>query len=532
MGVSTSSTTALTRRPWILFAPLLLALLIGVLAPAAARAEGAVSSWGAVAEEMGEILDQAEKDYLAGDVEAGKDGVNTAYYRRYETLGFEKQVMARISGNRVSTVEMKFSLVKKAMSDHDDAAVAQHLADLKNYLREDANTLDGAGNSAVSNDYSPGAWGRVAKEMGEILDQAEKDYLAGDVEAGKDGVNTAYYRRYETLGFEKQVMARISGNRVSTVEMKFSLVKKAMSDHDDAAVAQHLADLKNYLREDANTLDGYVGEAAAPTSPWLSGFLPSLLVILREGMEAILVVAAILAYLGKAGHKDKSKIVWIGVVLALVASAALAVLFSSFANLAGANQELLEGFAALFAVAMLIWVSNWMVSKSSNEAWDRYIKDQTDASLTRGSLLGLAAIAFLAVLREGAETILFYVPVISHAGAAIGHVWIGMGVGLAVLVVVYLLIQFAALRIPLRPFFAVTSLLLAVMAVTFTGSGIKELQEADVLPLTPLDGLPTIDLLGIYPRVENLSAQAAVLVIIVGLYFWEKRRMRRAIPEK
>ncbi|EPI0528115.1 hypothetical protein HNH88_002298, partial [Neisseria gonorrhoeae] len=181
MGVSTSSTTALTRRPWILFAPLLLALLIGVLAPAAARAEGAVSSWGAVAE-----------------------------------------------------------------------------------------------------------------EMGEILDQAEKDYLAGDVEAGKDGVNTAYYRRYETLGFEKQVMARISGNRVSTVEMKFSLVKKAMSDHDDAAVAQHLADLKNYLREDANTLDGYVGEAAAPTSPWLSGFLPSLLVILREGMEAILVVAAIL----------------------------------------------------------------------------------------------------------------------------------------------------------------------------------------------------------------------------------------------
>ena len=107
-----------------------------------------------------------------------------------------------------------------------------------------------------------------------------------------------------------------------------------------------------------------------------------------------------------------------------------------------------------------------------------------------------------------------------------------MGVGLAILVVVYLLIQFAALRIPLRPFFAVTSLLLAVMAVTFTGSGVKELQEADVLPLTPLDSLPTIDLLGIYPRVENLSAQAAVLVIIVGLYFWGKRRMRRAIPEK
>ena len=167
-------------------------------------------------------------------------------------------------------------------------------------------------------------------------------------------------------------------------------------------------------------------------------------------MEAILVVAAILAYLAKAGHKDKTKVVWIGVVLALVASVLLAFLFSAFANLAGANQELLEGLAALFAVAMLIWVSNWMISKSSNEAWDRYIKDQTDASLTRGSLLGLTFIAFLAVLREGAETILFYVPIISNAQDSLTHVWIGLGVGVLILLVVYLLIQFAALRIPLR----------------------------------------------------------------------------------
>jgi len=182
-------------------------------------------------------------------------------------------------------------------------------------------------------------------------------------------------------------------------------------------------------------------------------------------------------------------------------------------------QELLEGFAALFAVAMLIWVSNWMINKSSNKAWDEYIKKQTDASLSSGSLLGLAFISFLAVLREGAETILFYVPIVAAAGDKVHYVWIGLAVGLVALVIIYLLIQFAAVRIPLRPFFTITSLLMAFMAFTFTGSGIGELQEADVVSLTPISGFPTIDLLGIYPRVENLAAQAIVLAIIVGGLF-------------
>jgi len=104
---------------------------------------------------------------------------------------------------------------------------------------------------------------------------------------------------------------------------------------------------------------------------------------------------------------------------------------------------------------------------------------------------------------------------------------IALAVGLVVLVVIYLLIQFAAVRIPLRPFFTITSLLMAFMAFTFTGSGIGELQEADVVSLTPISGFPTIDLLGIYPRVENLAAQAIVLAIIVGLYFFGKARLAR-----
>ena len=516
------------------------ASLDGVAPGSAAQASSddySPGAWGEVAKTINGILEDGANAYKGGDAKAGKDKVNEAYYKHYEITGMEKQVMSRISGSRVSQVEMEFSLLKKAMSDADSAGVDSHATTLKQYMVEDGASLDGvapgSAAQASSDDYSPGAWGEVAKTINGILEDGANAYKGGDAKAGKDKVNEAYYKHYEITGMEKQVMSRISGSRVSAVEMEFSLLKKAMTDDDSAAVDQHLSTLTNYIREDANSLDGYTGKAAdkttdsSGTSPWIAQFLPSLLVILREGMEAILVVAAVLAYLAKAGHKNKAPIVWGGVALALGLSVGLAFLFSYVTSLAGANQELLEGFAALFAVAMLIWVSNWMINKSSNKAWDEYIKKQTDASLSSGSLLGLAFISFLAVLREGAETMLFYVPIVAAAGDKVHYVWIGLAVGLVALVIIYLLIQFAAVRIPLRPFFTITSLLMAFMAFTFTGSGIGELQEADVVSLTPISGFPTIDLLGIYPRVENLAAQAIVLAIIVGLYFFGKARLAR-----
>jgi len=466
------------------------------LAVVAAPSRAADQTWSDVSTTINGLIDEGVSTFKAGDAKGGKDTINDAYYKHYEITGMEKQVMARISGARVSQVEMEFSLLKKAMTDGDSAGVDSHATTLKQYMVEDGASLDGVAPGTVaqasSDDYSPGAWGEVAKTINGILQDGANAYKGGDAKAGKDKVNEAYYKHYEITGMEKQV-----------------------------------------IREDANTLDGYTGKAAdkttdsSGTSPWIAQFLPSLLVILREGMEAILVVAAVLAYLAKAGHKKKTPIVWGGVALAFALSVGLAFLFSYVTSLAGANQELLEGFAALFAVVMLIWVSNWMINKSSNKAWDEYIKKQTDASLSSGSLLGLAFISFLAVLREGAETILFYVPIVAAAGDKVHYVWIGLAVGLAALVVIYLLIQFAAVRIPLRPFFTITSLLMAFMAFTFTGSGIGELQEADVVSLTPISGFPTIDILGIYPRVENLAAQAIVLAIIVGLYFFGKARLAR-----
>lgn len=375
----------------------------------------------------------------------------------------------------------------------------------------------GGGAAQAAND----TWGDVVDDMEAILDGSYDTYVGGDAGAAKDQVDEAYFGYYELLGFEKTVMAYISGARASAVEYEFALTKKAMlADDPDAEVREHLEVLISMLREDAALLDGGEENAAAT-------LLASLLIILREGAEAIVVAAAILAYLVKSGNQDRARTVYAGVVLALAASVLLAFAINALTGLAGANQEIIEGVTILVAVAMLIYVSSWILSKSSTQAWERFIADKTQDSLSRGSVISLALVAFLAVFREGAETILFYQALLARGQTHLGAIWAGLGVGAVLLVVVYLFIRYLSIKIPLRPFFLATSLLLAVFAFTFVGSGLKELQEGNVLSVSPVAGVPSVDLLGLYPTVETLTAQAVVLALLIALFAFELRRTGR-----
>jgi high-affinity iron transporter len=364
-------------------------------------------------------------------------------------------------------------------------------------------------------------WTDVANDMAEVLGNADETYRGGDATAAKELVNDAYYGYYEKAGFERTVMAYISGERGTEVEYQFTTIKKMMLDGTDPAqVSESLTALSQMLLADAGVLDGTTED-----NPW-KDFLGSITIILREGLEALLVVAAIVAYLSKAGHADKNRYVYGGVGLALVASVGLAWVFSNFSALAGANQEVFEGVTILIAVAMLVWVSNWIFSKADAASWSKYIKGQSDTAISGGSLWSLTFVAFLAVFREGAETIIFYQALFASGSSDGGQIWLGLGIGLVVLVAVYLVIRLAGLRIPVRPFFMVTSVLLAALAVSFAGSGVKELQEADLIPATAIPGFPTVDLLGLYPRVENLCAQGVTLALIVVLAVVATRRAR------
>ncbi|MDR2453193.1 MAG: FTR1 family iron permease [Bifidobacteriaceae bacterium] len=380
--------------------------------------------------------------------------------------------------------------------------------------------LAGAPGAAPAASAGAETWGAVVEEMDGILEDAWEQYQAGDTAGAKAQVDVAYYSYYEKLGFEKVVMAHISGKTASEAEYEFGLIKKAMSNGQSEQARAHIDTLEAILADQAEQLDG------TEESAWRT-LSESLIVILREGFEAIIVLGAIIAYLIKSGNRQGLRTVYLGAILALVASAALAVAINAITALSGANQEITEGVTVLIAAVMLVWVSNWILGKSDASAWTRYIEAKAAASISRGSVFSLALVAFLAVFREGAETILLYQALRARVEATQNMLWLGLGIGAVLLVGVYLAIRYLSIRIPLRPFFLGTSTILAVLAFSFAGSGIKELQEGGVVSITPVAQVPTVDLLGIYPSAETLAAQALTLAAIAALSVFALRRVRR-----
>jgi high-affinity iron transporter len=374
---------------------------------------------------------------------------------------------------------------------------------------------------SISAAVAAATWGELADAMEAILNKSYNTYRAGNVEGAKAEVNQAYFGYYEKEGIERTVQAYISGRRASEVEYQFSKVKKEMSAGRPAAeVRKSLDGLIGMLREDANQLDG-------KKENWLGVFLSALLIILREGFEAIIVVGAIIAYLVKSGNQRQTGAVYWGSLIALGASVLMAIGLQLLTGLSGANQEIIEGVTMLIAVAVLFYVSNWMVSKAEAEAWTHYIESKVQSSISTGSIFSLAFAAFLAVFREGAETILFYQALLADTKIYIDMVWLGLIVGSLALIVVYLLIRFLSIKLPLKPFFVGTSILLFVMSISFAGGGIKELQEGDVIGVTPVPGVVSIDLLGIYPTVETLLPQVLLLVVAVLSLLYQMKKWKR-----
>ena len=371
--------------------------------------------------------------------------------------------------------------------------------------------------TAFASQYSN--WREITDEMIVILDGAYDVYFnTKDAEKAKELVNKAYFEFYEKLGVERAVMAYVSGKRASIVEYQFAAVKRMMTEGaPNKEVRTSIDELNKMLREDGNSLDG------REESGW-SMFVASLLILLREGFEAILVVAAIGAYLIRSGNQAMTRVVYTSAIAAVVVSAGLAVALQKLFSISGANQEILEGVTMLLAVVVLFSVSNWMISKAESAAWRSYIEGKVSSAVTTGSTFALGAAAFLAVFREGAETILFYQALIADAKGHVDMVWWGFGVGCICLVGVFIVIRYGSLRIPLRPFFIGTSILMYIMAIAFAGGGVKELQEADMVSVTPVSFVGSVDLLGIYPTVETLVPQAVLILLAVISYLYYTRK--------
>lgn len=384
-------------------------------------------------------------------------------------------------------------------------------------------------------------WEDVSKDMEVVLRDALKIYEAGGPDAGKEGydkINEAYFRYYEKLGFEKIVMTTISGKRGSTVENQFYLARKSMRQNEDIDVVKDEVEvLIRYLHEDAKTLDGMRGKTG---SGW-GVFFSVLGLTLREGLEAILIVAALIAYLVKTNNLKYVKGVYIGAILGIVASVILAIIFNMIAkqfgeDSSGASREIFEGCGMFLAVIVLFYVSNWMLSKSEVEVWNHYIQSKVESSITKGSAMALVFSSFLAVAREGAELIIFFQGMRDNISNNPSFMWGGLACAIVVLAIVYVLITKMSVKLPLKPFFTATSILMFVLCVSFIGKGVSELQEADLIGRTIIPWMNgfTIEILGIYDRVETLLPQVILMVItIVTVIVQIKRnKIKRAELEK
>ncbi len=375
-------------------------------------------------------------------------------------------------------------------------------------------------------------WNNVAERIGQSLERSMEPYGSDRSNEARAELSMAYFDIFEAEGMEEAVTLHISTQRKTELELGFASVGEAItSGRPVQVVGQRVDALESKLREDARRLTGAdrsVDEKAMGTS-YYQTMANALIIILREGFEAILIISALVAYLVRTGREDSVRFIYYGCVAALLASVVTAVLFRSVVSLSGADREALEGVTMLVATAVLFYVSYWLVSKMEVERWHHYIRRKMDSALSRTSLFTLSSAAFLAVYREGAETILFYEALYSSAQNG-GAILTGFGAGVVALAVVFVFVRRYSVRIPVRPFFAVTSALLYYLAFSFAGKGIKELQEAGWLPYTEIEWLPHVELFGIYPSKEGLMLQTLLLAaLLLAMGYWLVTR-RRTVP--
>jgi high-affinity iron transporter len=420
------------------------------------------------------------------------------------------------------------------------------------------NWEDYAAENGYSTTYGEYTWTVVVDGIEQVLEAGKALFEGGEYDAARQAGSDAYYNFYETSGMERYTNG-ISGSRVSEVELSFKTVRKIAKKMNDSGVGSYedyeaeVANLETMLRDDANSFDGVAADSGDEADTSSSGSTSSssaaavtfgacFLILLREGFEAILIVGAIIAYLVKSAGADEEKKkktvrpVYFGSLLGIALSFVLAWLLNLLKLANTASQEAIEGVTALLAVCVLYYVSNWMLSKSESDAWNTYIKDKTKKASEGGSYFALAFTAFLAVFREGAEVVLFYQPYIGtdNISSAIA----GFIFGAIALVFVYLLINLMSLRIPLKPFFTGTSILMFLMSISFLGAGIKELMEGDVITsiTSPswLQWIPysdVLDVLGIYPILETLIPQLILLVVTVVIFVVTTRKNNKIHAE-
>lgn len=346
------------------------------------------------------------------------------------------------------------------------------------------------------------------------LADALEAYRKGDRAAARRAALGGYLEGFELV---EASLANVDASLMRETERAMIELRAAIDRGVPAGdFEKHLQTVDRLLAQAEEKL-GEGGLSAA------TAFSASLVILLREGLEAILVLAAIIAFVAKTGRRDALPWVHAGWIAALALGALTWVMATFVVEISGANRELTEGFTALLAAAVLLYVGYWLHGKSYAQAWARFLKEQVGRALEKRTLWAMGAVSFFAVYREMFEIVLFYQALWVQAGEAGRAPVLGGAAAAAVLLAAIGLAIFKySLHLPIGPFFNVMSGLLVLLAVVFTGHGIAALQEAGAMGAHTL-GFGALPLLGIYPSVEALGAQVFALALVAA-GFWAARR--------
>jgi high-affinity iron transporter len=500
------------------------------------RASQVVRPWADVIDRIGILLasslGEASKP---GGLAAARRLAEDAYWGEFEASDMETAVRKYLGFAHKGELERRFREIRAMAKEvAQRRRPAAELADLNSQLLLalvatagelnrrgviDAAHLDLTGGAATGLDPDLTAPGdadvavlvqslkRGFRRIQLLADQGESEEAASEV-------TTIYTTEFEPI--ERYLLGR-EPQAVRPFEIRFNVLR---GDLGDGLKGDELAGRVSSMQGDVEALVARL--EARPAGNFGAAFAASLITIVREGVEIILLLAMLIALVAKttAVHtRDRRRgmrAIWLGVAGAAVASLITAVALNRLvASAQGRSREVLEGLVMLAAAGILFYVSYWMVSQVESKRWTDFIKRQTRRGIEAGGLGTLALTAFLAVYREGAEIALMYQALIGSQGGSPAGTWgiaAGLGVGLAILAVIALIVRATSVRLPMRPFFAVSGLILFAMSIVFAGNGVFALQTAGIITTTSLHLLgPGLPLLGLHPNVQVATTQGLIL---------------------
>lgn len=454
------------------------------------------------------LLQNSMTAITEGDLTKAKQSYNSFVTGWYKAEGLVRAENAAVYGD----MEIKISGARIALNteppDPKKSAekVQALITTVDNYL---------SGKAVQQAAANPSSEQPSISSLLELLASVETDIANQNATAASDKMET-FITSWPSV--EGVVMTK-SPTTYSSIEAKMVAIPTLILSNPPQweKATTHLAEMKTELAPFAT---------ASSYTAWDAG-----LILFREGLEAILIIVSLLTVLNKSGNADKRKWIWSGSIAGIVVSAVLAIILSFvFSNLStGNSRETIEGVTGLIAVFFMVTIGAWLHKKSNLQAWNQFVEKSIGSSLATGAIWSLSFTAFLAVAREGAETIIFYMGM--AATISMTDLVIGIFSALVVLAVIGFVIIKLSARIPVRPFFFVASLLLYYMAFKFVGVSIHALQVTGSLSAHSSDYLLYAPTLGIYASWETTIPQLIILVIVLfNLFLYSRKKAATPIP--